>query len=150
RTLLFKTSNSLPPQLDRPARATLAAIDKRWEDLATWTAIKRAAGPWTDLNLLAAVDLRRDADNAIRARPPNEAIFLGILLRTFVIALVTTVCCLLVGFPLAYLLATLPPGRANLVLFFVLLPFWTSTLVRTLAWFVFLQQEGVLNGLLQT
>src|SRR5205807_271094 len=50
-------------------------------------------------------------------------------------------------YPVAYVIAAQPPGRAGLLLFLVLLPFWTSLLVRTVAWVVLLQKEGVLNSL---
>jgi putative spermidine/putrescine transport system permease protein len=65
------------------------------------------------------------------------------------IALVTTVLCLIIGFPMALLLTRLSPGLTNITLFFVLLPFWTSILVRTLAWFVLLQREGIINVFLE-
>jgi putative spermidine/putrescine transport system permease protein len=149
RSLLLRTGGALPQEMTQSPRATLIGIDKRWGELDTWAAIRRASGPVTDLYLLAAVDLRRDAENAITRTPADQRIFITILARTFEIALVTTALCLALGFPLAYLLATLPPGRTNLVLFFVLLPFWTSILVRTLAWFVLLAREGILNDLLR-
>jgi putative spermidine/putrescine transport system permease protein len=149
RTLMFKTSNGLPETLTETDRATLLTIDKRWGEVDTWAAIRRAGGPLTDRNLLAALDLRRNADDAIVPVPPDQTIFVNILLRTFTIAAATTVLCLLIGFPMALLLARLSPGWANLVLFFVLLPFWTSILVRTLAWFVLLQREGIINVFLE-
>ena len=57
-----------------------------------------------------------------------------------------TVLCLLLGYPVAYLLAHSPPRRANLLL--VLVPFWTSLLVRTTAWIVLLQTQGVVTSAL--
>jgi putative spermidine/putrescine transport system permease protein len=65
--------------------------------------------------------------------------------RTFWIGLQVTVYTLLLGFPVAYLLATLPTRTANLLMILVLLPFWTSLLVRTTAWFVLLQDSGPIN-----
>ena len=148
RSLLFKTSSALPEKLTQSAHGTLTAIDKRWDDVGVWAAIKRASGPLTDLNLLAAVDLGRNAEGSIVRKPANEAVFFTTLVRTFVIAAGVTLLAFLLGFPLALLLAKLSPGQANIVLFFVLLPFWTSILVRTFAWFVMLQREGILNELL--
>ena len=69
--------------------------------------------------------------------------------RTFTISFGVTALCLILGFPVAYLLATLPAGRSNLLMIFVLLPFWTSLLVRTTAWIVLLQREGVVNNSLR-
>ena len=55
--------------------------------------------------------------------------------------------CVILGYPVAYVISAQPPGRAGVLLFLVLLPFWTSLLVRTVAWVVLLQKEGVLNSL---
>ena len=82
------------------------------------------------------------------AVPPDQAIYLGIFLRTFWISFVVTALCLLLGYPLAYKLASLPARISNLLLILVLLPFWTSLLVRTGAWVVLLQREGVVNDVL--
>ena len=60
-------------------------------------------------------------------------------------SLVITVLCLLMGYPVAYLISRLPLNIANLLLIFVLLPFWTSLLVRTASWMILLQQQGIVN-----
>jgi len=148
RSLLFATGRQLPEALDAPARDTLVAIDPKWGEAETWGAIARAAGPTTSLFLLAAVDLKRTADGAIVGAPREEAIFVQVLGRTFAIASAVTVLCLLLGYPLAYVLATLPARTANVLMVLVLLPFWTSLLVRTSAWIVLLQHEGVINSAL--
>ncbi len=148
RSLLFATGRQLPEALDAPARDTLVAIDPKWGEAETWGAIARAAGPTTSLFLLAAVDLKRTADGAVIGAPREEAIFVQVLGRTFAIASAVTVLCLLLGYPLAYVLATLPARTANALLVLVLLPFWTSLLVRTSAWIVLLQHEGVINSAL--
>jgi putative spermidine/putrescine transport system permease protein len=145
RTLLFSTARRLPEALTAPARDTLRALDEKWGEAETWGAIARAAGPTTSLFLLAAVDLRRDAAGAIVAAPAEEAIFVRLLGRTFTIAAGVTLLCLVLGYPLAYVLAQAPARVANVLLVFVLLPFWTSLLVRTSAWIVLLQREGVIN-----
>ena len=69
-------------------------------------------------------------------------------LRTFKVSVYVTIFCLILGFPVAHLLANLPLRYSNLLMIFVLLPFWTSLLVRTTAWIVMLQQNGVINGIL--
>jgi putative spermidine/putrescine transport system permease protein len=148
RTLLFSTARALPERLETSARETLLGIDPKWGEIETWGAIARASGPATSLYLLAAVDLKRTADGRIVGAPREEAIFVQVLGRTFAIATAVTVLCLVLGYPLAYVLATLPARSANLLLVFVLLPFWTSLLVRTSAWIVLLQHEGVLNSAL--
>ena len=148
RSLLFTTGRLLPETLDGAARDTLIGIDPKWGETETWGAIARAAGPTSSLFLLAAVDLKRTADGAIVGAPREEAIFVQVLGRTFAIASAVTVLCLLLGYPLAYVLATLPARTANVLMVLVLLPFWTSLLVRTSAWIVLLQHEGVINSAL--
>lgn len=148
RTLLFSTGRALPERLETTAREVLIGIDPKWGEIETWGAIRRASGPTTSLFLLAAVDLKRTADGRLAGAPREEAIFVQVLGRTFAIATAVTVLCLVLGYPLAYVLATLPARTANVLLVFVLLPFWTSLLVRTSAWIVLLQHEGVLNSAL--
>ena len=75
----------------------------------------------------------------------GETVFVDIFFRTIWMSLVVTVCCVLLGFPLAYLLASLSKRTSNLLMIFVLLPFWTSILVRVAAWIVLLQQGGLIN-----
>ena len=68
-----------------------------------------------------------------------------IFYTTFEISLLTTLVCVLISYPLAYFLSQLPTRIANLCLITVLLPFWTSLLVRTYAWLVLLQKRGLVN-----
>ncbi|WP_029009908.1 ABC transporter permease [Azospirillum halopraeferens] len=150
RTLLMSTARAIR-DVPEPgaARATLAAIDPAWERRETWAAIHGARGPVTDFYLLAALDLRRDADGAVIGAPADQSIYRSVFARTFGIGLGVTALCLLLGFPVAYLLATLPARTSNLLMIFVLLPFWTSLLVRTCAWIVLLQSQGLVNDALR-
>ena len=148
RSLLFATGRGLPDPLQGSARDALIEIDTRWGEVETWGAISRASGPVTSLFVLAALDLKRTADGGIVGAPANEKIFVQVLARTFGIATAVTILCLLLGYPLAYVLASLPARTANMLLVLVLLPFWTSLLVRTSAWIVLLQHEGVINSAL--
>lgn len=147
RSLMFSTARRLPAEIDS-ARDTLIEIDPKWGERETWAAIRRASGPVGDFYLLAALDLRRDADGNIVAAPKDQAIFIDVIARTFLISGVVTALCLVLGYPVAYVLATLPARSAGLLMIFVLLPFWTSLLVRTAAWVVVLQREGIVNSLL--
>jgi putative spermidine/putrescine transport system permease protein len=148
RNLILSTARRLPDDPQGSWLETLVAIDPAWGEPAIWAGLRRAARPWTDIFLLAAVDLHRDDHDAIVRVPPDQAIYLDILARTFWISALVTLFCLILGYPLAYLLATLPERWANPLLILVLLPFWTSLLVRTAAWIVLLQREGVINDLL--
>lgn len=78
----------------------------------------------------------------------NVGIYSQILLRTLTISLMVSICCLIVGYPVAYLMADVPPKTANILLIFVVLPMWTGILVRTYAWMVLLGRKGILNKLL--
>jgi putative spermidine/putrescine transport system permease protein len=148
RSLLFVTGRQLPATLEGSAHEALVAIDPKWDERETWAAIRRAGGPVTDFYLLAALDLRHDADNAIVGSPAAERVFRNVLGRTLWISGVVTLVCLLMGYPVAYYISRQKPAKAGLLLFLVLLPFWTSLLVRTVAWVVLLQREGILNNLL--
>lgn len=66
---------------------------------------------------------------------------------TFQVSVFTTLICIALGYPLAYFLASLPSRIAGLFMLTVLLPFWTSLLVRTYAWLVLLQKKGIINDL---
>jgi putative spermidine/putrescine transport system permease protein len=147
RTLLFSTGRQLPAVLTGSARDALIGIDPKWGERETWAAIHRAGGPATTFYLLGALDLRRDGDGSIVGAPPEQRVFRAVLGRTLWISAMVTLICLVLGYPVAYVIAAQPPGRAGVLLFLVLLPFWTSLLVRTLAWVVLLQKEGVLNSL---
>ena len=149
RSVLLRTGRSLPPPgtPDAALMPVLAEVDPHWAQPEYWVAMKRAAPVVTDLYLLAAVDLRRDARGAIVTVPPDQAVFVTVFGRTFWMSLVVTAVCLVLGYPIAHLLASLPARRGNVLMILVLLPFWTSVLVRTTAWLVLLQREGVVNDL---
>ena len=142
RSLVSRTARRIT-RGSAPWRAWFATTDARWHDVDTWRLIQRARGPYTATYLLAAVD--RDATAA--PLPSERAIHVEVFWRTFAVSLQVTLLCLLLGYPVAYLLAAQPPARANLLLVLVLLPFWTSLLVRTTAWIVLLQTNGVVNDL---
>lgn len=144
RSLVFGTARRLPESAESWTVA-LTHIDARWGDRATWNAIDQASGPLTGFFLLAALDLEKTATGDIIAAPENQAIYLDILGRTFTVSFLVTLLTVVLGFPVAYLLATLPANKANLLMILVLLPFWTSLLVRTAAWVVLLQEQGVVN-----
>ncbi|MEY4978988.1 MAG: Putrescine transport system permease protein PotH [Pseudomonadota bacterium] len=127
------------------AQARLLEHDARWAELPYWQAIAQNSSRWTPDYLLAAVDLRRTPQGDIERVPADEAAFSDILLRTFHMSAVVTFFCLLLAYPLAYWLSTLPERRANMLLILVLLPFWTSVLVRIAAWIVLLQNNGLVN-----
>ena len=82
------------------------------------------------------------------AQALGKELYLRVLWDTFVIAALVTFCCLLLGYPLGFLIATTTPFWATVGFIFVLLPLWTSVLVRTYAWMVLLGRNGVFNRML--
>jgi len=155
RSLVMSTYKALPLPQTTPAssaaevRAALLALDARWGEAPYWQAIAKNASRWTPDYLLSSVDLRRDAKGAIERVEPEQRAFGRILVRTFEISLVVTLWCLLLAYPLAYWLTTLSARQANVLMILVLVPFWTSILVRVAAWIVLLQSEGLVNHALQ-
>ncbi len=129
-------------------QAALVAADAAWGEASTWRALQRAGQRWTLRHYLNAVDRDRAADGSVVRQPEERRIYLQLFRRTLLVSLAVTALCLLLGYPLAYLIAQAPPRRAALLLVAVLLPFWTSLLVRTTAWIVLLQTQGVINDLL--
>jgi len=123
-------------------------VDPTLATPAFFAAVQRAHGPVSAYYLLASLDLVRDAQGRIERAPEANRIYVGVLLRTLVIAGTVTVLCLLLGFPLALLLTQVRDRTADWLMVLVLLPFWTSLLVRTAAWVVLLQREGIVNSAL--
>lgn len=79
----------------------------------------------------------------------TDGAYFSIFIVTFQISLIVTGICILMGFPVAYTMSVLPNRWAQLLMLAVLLPFWTSLLVRTYAWMVLLQRRGIVNSTLQ-
>ncbi|MTH33262.1 ABC transporter permease subunit [Paracoccus limosus] len=131
-----------------PYRDAILAMDKKWGDPKLWAVMREAASPYTANFYLAAIDRSRDETGKIVQAPPEQRVYLMLFMRTFWLSLVITCTTFLLGFPIAHLLATLPMRKSNLLMILVLLPFWTSLLVRTTAWMVLLQQQGVVNDVL--
>ncbi|TNC74993.1 ABC transporter permease [Rubellimicrobium roseum] len=121
--------------------------DDAWGEPEIWNVLRLYAPAYTPGYYLNAVDLQKDLDG-VSVRPENDRIYVTLFVRTMIMSLVITGTCILLGYPIAYLLASLPMRTANLLMILVLLPFWTSLLVRTSAWKVLLQQQGVINDIL--
>lgn len=129
-------------------RAALIAIDPGWGAPQLWAALRAAGGPVSDTFLLEALDLHRDPSGAITAMPEDSRIYLDVLARTFGIAALVTLLAVLLALPTAYLLMTAAPATARLLMIAVLLPLWTSVLVRSAAWTILLQDNGLVNAAL--
>ena len=148
RSKIVATARALENGEPASWRDAMIAADPVWGEAKAWVAVRRAGERFTLRHYLNALDLDRDLSGAIVARPPDQRIYLTLLRRTLAVGLVITAICLLLGYPVAYLIANAPPSRSNLLLVLVLVPFWTSLLVRTTSWIVLLQSQGVVNDLL--
>ncbi len=122
-------------------------MNKKWSDPTVWQTIQQFSNKYTDGYFLAAADLTRTS-NGIEEVPEDQRIYYTLLMRTLLMSITITFMCILLGYPVAFLLATLPLRSSNVLMILVLLPFWTSLLVRTSAWKVLLQNQGVINDFL--
>lgn len=131
----------------QPIKPQFIDAEEDWGDPEVWQTIKRLSGHYTSSYFLSAVDMEHTHDG-IQMKDDFERIYLTLLWRTMVLSVAITVSCILLGYPIAFLLANLPLRTSNILMILVLLPFWTSLLVRTSSWIVLLQQEGVINDTL--
>lgn len=148
RPLIMKTARQLASLPDGGWKEKLIGIAADWGNPDLWALIKRLSQPYTSRHFLAALDLQQAADGSIHGVDADKAIYRTLFLRTLWVSAAVAGLCLLLGYPVATLLARLPLKTSNLLMMFVLLPFWTSLLVRTTSWIVLLQQNGVLNDIL--
>jgi putative spermidine/putrescine transport system permease protein len=145
---VFKSAARAAETMQPPYKDTMIAQSPFWGMPQTWVAMRNAASPWTSDFYMVSSDLQRTADNGLERVEPKQRIYIYLFVKTFVLSLVITLACLLLAFPIAHLLAVLPMAKANLLMILVLLPFWTSLLVRTSSWIALLQEQGVINDLM--
>ena len=148
RSTLNKTVRKLKRYKGDVYTEAFIKFDKRWANKNTWHTIKRIGKRYTGVQYLAALDLKVGSDGNIISQPEDRQIYVQIFARTFWISLLVTITCLILAYPISYLLATLPLRISNLLMVMVLLPFWTSLLVRTTSWIVLLQRNGVVNDII--
>lgn len=148
RSKVVATGRKVASITAAPYKDQVIAIDKVWGEPDTWATIKRSSSAYTPFYILSMMDLRQSPDGSVEQVPADRAIYRSILVRTLGISLFVTLMTLILGYPVAYLLATSPQKTASIMMMFVLLPFWTSLLVRTTAWMVLMQDGGVFAGLM--
>ena len=131
-----------------PFKEAFLKSDKDWGTLETWQVIHQFSGHYTSGYFLAAADMERTPDGSVGEVPEAQRLYLMLFARTLGLSLLITLATLLLGYPVSYLLANLPVKTSNMLIILVLLPFWTSLLVRTTAWIALLQHEGIINDTL--
>ncbi|MGR3984129.1 MAG: ABC transporter permease [Gammaproteobacteria bacterium] len=144
---MFRRTARKADKLEAPYREAFIAVDRKWSSLDNWKVIKRESAPYTIAYYLAALDMGYADSGGIAYNTADKRIYLKLFWRTLWMSLFITFLCLILAYPISYLLSVLPTAKSNLLIILVLLPFWTSLLVRTTAWIALLQQEGVINDL---
>ena len=149
RSLLTKTARALPFATEPASyKEALEGLDERWGDPAYWQVVRRNTSNITPYYLLAAVDHRIDDLGEVAPATPDQAIYLDIFARTFWMGLIITLICLVLGYPFAWFLAKLPQKVRPLLLFLLIVPFWTNSLIRIYGLKIFLSTKGYLNAFL--
>ena len=148
KSLIKKSKRKFKKIKEGPYKEKMIAIDKRWGKMEFWQAMGQMVDPYTAGYYLNAVDLKYDSNRKIVQQPKKRRIYNHTWIKTFKVSILVTLFCLILGYPIAHLLATLPLKYSNLLMIFVLLPFWTSLLVRTVSWIIILMKKGVFNSIL--
>lgn len=144
---MFTKSARNAAKLEAPFMAAMLDIDEDWGSLDVWGAMKVSSQTYSPAFYAAAVDADYKADGSIVRLDSEDRIYVYLFVKTLTVALAVTLSTLVLGYPVAWLLAGLPIRQSNLLMILVLLPFWTSLLVRTTAWIAMLQSHGVLNNI---
>ncbi len=144
---LFKKGAREAKTLVAPFKDSLLAVDPEWGKPALWRGMSAASSAYTTEFYKVASD-RKLTDDGWARGGDKERIYLYLFVKTFFISGLITLICLLIAFPVSHLLATLPMAKSSLLMILVLLPFWTSLLVRTTSWIALLQEQGIVNDLL--
>ena len=152
RSLIMGTARALPLRdadgkqvPSSQIRQALIELNDKWGQAESWQIIAQNGSLYSPYYLLASMDLKQNASGNIIQADPDASIFRNIFGRTLWMSLVVTLLTLLLAYPLAYWLSSMSERRANLLMILVLIPFWTSILVRVAAWIVLLQSEGLVN-----
>ena len=146
RSMFTKTARKAK-KLEPPFKQALLNIDQDWGRIDVWGAMKISSQTYSPAFYAAALDMQYNPDGSFERLEKNKRIYVYLFIKTMLISLSVTIFCLILGYPVAWLLASLPTRSSNLLMILVLLPFWTSLLVRTTAWIAMLQSQGVLNNI---
>lgn len=142
---LFTSTARKADKFEAPFKEALVAEDEAWEEPMLWRAMRSASSAYTGDFYLSALDLTRDETGKIVQVDEKQRVYVLLFERTLLLSGLITLLCLILAFPIAHILAVLPLAKSNLLMILVLLPFWTSLLVRTTSWIVLLQSQGVVN-----
>jgi putative spermidine/putrescine transport system permease protein len=147
RSMFTKTARRAD-RMEAPFKEAFLEVDEEWTDPELWRVMRDASSAYTFNFYLAALDRTKNVDGEVVSVDENRQIYIKLFTRTLFLSVLITFLTFVLGYPIAHLLATLPLRYSNLLMIFVLLPFWTSLLVRTTSWMVLLQSQGVVNDAL--
>ncbi len=145
KSLVKRTARKLKKIKQPPYKDAFIKIDKRWADKAFWLSLGIMKDENTMVYFLNSIDKTFDFDKNIIDVDEKRKVYNLLWQRTLMVSFIVTIACLVLAYPVSYLLATLPMRYSNLLMICVLMPFWTSLLVRIVAWMIMLQQNGVVN-----
>ena len=144
RSLVKRTARKIK-KMQPPYKEAFVKADDRWLDTSFWLSLGIMKDSHTMGYYWNAVDRTYDFDKNVIDVDENRKVYNLLWWRTIMVSVIVTIACLILAYPVAYLLATLPMRVSNLLMICVLMPFWTSLLVRIVAWMIMLQQNGVVN-----
>jgi len=147
RSLVKRTARKIK-KMEPPYKEAFLKADDRWIDNEYWLSLGIMKDKRTMGYYLNAVDRTYDFDKNVIHVKEERKVYNLLWWRTIQVSIIVTLACLLLAYPVSYLLATLPMRISNLLMICVLMPFWTSLLVRIVAWMIMLQQNGVVNDTL--
>ena len=145
KSILKKLKRKMKKFEEGNYKEQIMGVHKRWANVEYWRALKRRTPSYSYSKYLKGVDMYENEDGKIVQVPEDRRVHKILWVRTIEVAFFVTVLCFLMAYPIAHLLATLPMKYSNLLMICVLLPFWTSLLVRTASWMILLQQQGIVN-----
>ena len=148
KSLIKKSGRKLGKIKKPPYKEAMIKIDKRWGDIKYWHSLVVMKDPYTTGYYLNALDRKIDSNNNVIMQPKERQVYVMLWWRTLLVSFIVTLGCLVLAYPVSHLLATLPLRYSNVLMICVLMPFWTSLLVRIVSWMVMLQQQGVVNNVL--
>jgi putative spermidine/putrescine transport system permease protein len=146
--LLQHMADTLPPESFASAKAWFIGNDPAWAEPDTWKVIRRVSAPYTTHNLVNAFDVNLTPEGTLRLKPSERRGYSLVIGDTLVMGMWVTLIALIVGYPLAYRLVTMPRKPARVVLSVLLMLLWTAVLVKTYAWMAIFDRNGVVNELL--
>jgi putative spermidine/putrescine transport system permease protein len=147
RSLIKRTARKIK-KMEPPYKEAFLKADDRWLDQDFWLSLGIMKDKVTFGYYWNAIDRTYDFDKNVIDVEEERKVYNLLWWRTIMVSIIVTIACLILAYPVAYLLATLPMRISNLLMICVLMPFWTSLLVRIVAWMIMLQQNGVVNDTL--